>query len=319
MSNMRYKLSLLLLLSVMVLCRVSAQVNSSPISAGALKQLQSKEDTLKDFAFYLTTDSLPEERMIADSVFTRTLVRALQIPFSFYYPFDSVLGVSKKYAPDSSFRIITWNLQFNDYYNRQRGAIQVNTKDGKLKLFPLRDASEFTDHPEDSIRTSKNWIGALYYTIIKKEFQGKSFYTLFGLDPNNAKSTVKWLEVLQFSPQGEPIFGGPFFSYEQDSIPKKPQHRVSLEYKKNARVLMDYVPELDLILIDHLVSENDDTESPWTFVPDGDQEGFKWEKGRWIHINKVFTQKLQDGKAPREQPLFDQPGQQKIPAVKKGN
>lgn len=211
MSNMRYKLSLLLLLSVMVLCRVSAQVNSSPISAGALKQLQSKEDTLKDFAFYLTTDSLPEERMIADSVFTRTLVRALQIPFSFYYPFDSVLGVSKKYAPDSSFRIITWNLQFNDYYNRQRGAIQVNTKDGKLKLFPLRDASEFTDHPEDSIRTSKNWIGALYYNIIKKEDKGKSIYTLFGLDPNNAKSTVKWLEVLQFSPQGEPIFWRPFF------------------------------------------------------------------------------------------------------------
>ncbi|MEY4586934.1 MAG: hypothetical protein RIT05_1352, partial [Bacteroidota bacterium] len=253
MANMRYTLPLLLFFNVMGMLRISAQVNPNLISASALKQLQTKEDTLKDFAFYLTTDSLPEERMIADSVFTRTLVRALQIPHSFYYPFDSVIGISKKYAPDSSFRIITWNLQYNDYYNRQRGAIQMNTKDGKLKLFPLRDASEFTDHPEDSIRTAKNWIGALYYNIIKKEDQGKSFYTLFGLDPNNAKSTLKWMEVLHFNSQGEPIFGGPFFSYERDSLPKKTQLRISLEYKKNARVLMDYIPDLDLILVDHLI------------------------------------------------------------------
>lgn len=48
--------------------------------------------------------------MIADSAFTKTLVRALQIKNSFYYPFDSVLGVSKLYAPDTSFRIITWSI-----------------------------------------------------------------------------------------------------------------------------------------------------------------------------------------------------------------
>jgi hypothetical protein len=92
-------------------CTLWAQATTI-ISPSTLKLLQAKEDTLKDFAFYLTTDSLPEERMVADSVFTRTLVRTLQIPYSFHYPFDSVLGISKKYAPDSSFRIITWNLQF---------------------------------------------------------------------------------------------------------------------------------------------------------------------------------------------------------------
>ncbi|MBM3412770.1 MAG: hypothetical protein FJY19_05255 [Bacteroidetes bacterium] len=312
-------LLLFLFLIVNGINRIAAQTVPTLISPNAIKELHYKEDTLKDFAFYLLTDSLPEERMVADSVFTRTLVRALQIPFSFYYPFDSVLGISKMYAPDSSFRIITWNLQYNDYYNRQRGAIQINTKDGKLKLFPLRDASEFTDRSADSVRSTKNWIGALYYRIIKKEEQGKPFYTLFGLDPNNAKSTIKWIEVLHFSNQGEPLFGGPFFSYAKDSVPKETQMRVSLEYKKNTRVLMDYIPELDMILMDHLISENDDVESPWTFVPDGDQEGFKWEKGRWLHINKVFNHKLEDGKAPRELPILETPSQQKIPALKKGN
>lgn len=269
----------------------------------SIKKLEAYQDTLKEFAFYLNTDSLTEDRMVSDSQFTRTLVRALQVPHSFYFPFDSVKGISKLYAPDSSFRIITWNLQYNDYYNRQRGAIQLQTKNGVLKLFPLRDASEFTDHPEDSIRTAKNWIGATYYNIIKKEFRGKPFYTLFGIDANNAKSTIKWMEVLHFSQQEEPLFGGSFFSYERDSVVSPTKFRIQLEYKKDASILMNYIPEMDLILIDHLISENDDVEHKWTYVPDGDQEGFRWENGKWIHINKVFTQKLKDGQAPREMPV----------------
>jgi hypothetical protein len=65
MANMRYTLPLLLFFNVMGILRISAQVNPSLISASALKQLQTKEDTLKDYAFYLTTDSLPEERMLS--------------------------------------------------------------------------------------------------------------------------------------------------------------------------------------------------------------------------------------------------------------
>ena len=275
----------------------------SKISLTSIKKLQSYQDTLKEFAYYLNTDSLTEDRMVSDSQFTRTLVRALQVPYSFHFPFDSVKGISKLYAPDSSFRIITWNLQYNDYYNRQRGAIQLNTKNGSLKLFPLRDASEFTDHPEDSVRTAKNWVGATYYNIIKKDFQGKSFYTLFGIDANNAMSTIKWMEVLHFTQQGEPLFGGPFFSYQKDSVVLPTQYRIQVEYKKDASILMNYIPDMDLILVDHLISENGDVEHKWTYVPDGDQEGFRWENGKWVHIHKVFNQKLKDGQAPRENPV----------------
>jgi hypothetical protein len=63
-----------------------------------------------------------------------------------------------------------------------------------------------------------------------------------------------------------------------------------------------------MILVDHLVSENNDLEHPSTFVPDGDQEGFKWENGKWMHIDKVFTFKLQDGQAPIGDPLLDPKG-----------
>ncbi len=283
-------------------------VFSQRILPADLKKLQAKEDTLKEYSFYLNTDSLQEDRMIADSAFTKVLVRALLVKNSFYYPFDSVLGISKIYAPDTTFRIITWNLTYDDYYSRQRGAIQMRTADGSLKLFPLRDFSEFTAKPEDSVRSRNNWIGAMYYNMIKTQHKGKNYYTLFGFDPNSAQSSMKWIEVLTFNERREPVFGGPFFTYELDSIPKQPKNRFGIEFKKGARVLVNYIPEEEMILVDHLISETDQPELPWTFIPDGDQEGFKWENGKWVHINKVFTFKLQDGQAPNEEAILDSKG-----------
>lgn len=278
---------------------------SQKISSADLKQLRAKEDSLKKYSMHLNTDSLTADRMIADSNFTRTLVRALQIKNSFLYPFDSVVGVSKLYAPDTSFRIITWTIAFDDYYSRQKGAIQMRTTDGSLKLFPLRDVSEFTTAALDSARTRSNWIGAVYYNVIKTQYKGKNYYTLFGFDNYSAMSSMKWMEVLSFNEKNEPVFGGPFFSYEKDSIPKKTQYRFNIEFKKNARVLVNYIDELQMILVDHLVSENNDEEHKWAYIPDGDQEGFKWENGKWMHIDKVFTFKLQDGQAPIGDPLMD--------------
>ncbi|MCY7311695.1 MAG: hypothetical protein SGI96_13270 [Bacteroidota bacterium] len=281
---------------------------SQKLTSADMKKMRAKEDTLKDYSFYLNTDSLPADRMISDSSFTKTLVRALQIKNSFYYPFDSVIGISKLYAPDTSFRIFTWVIAFDDYYVRQKGAIQFRTPDGSLKLLPLRDFSEFTTKPLDSVRTRSNWIGAMYYNIIKTQHKGKNYYTLFGFDNNSAMSSMKWIEVLTFNEKNEPIFGGPFFSYEKDTIPKPTQYRFNIEFKKGARVLVNYIEDLKMILVDHLVSENDDTDNQWTYIPDGDQEGFKWENGKWVHIDKVFTYKLQDGQAPIGDPLLDPKG-----------
>jgi hypothetical protein len=305
----------MLCLSVLMLNSIWQTAFSQKILPADRKKLVAKEDTLRQFSRYLITDSLTEDRMYSDSIFTRALVRSLQIKNSFYYPFDSVLGISKIYAPDSTFRIFTWNLQYDDSYSRQRGAIQMQTANGSLKLFPLRDVSEFTDKPEDSLRDRQNWIGAVYYNIIKTENRGKNYYTLFGLDANNAMSTKKWVDMLSFNEKKEPVFGGPLFYYEKDSARKAPKHRISLEYKKDARVLMNYIDDLGVILVDHLISETDEPEYGWTMVPDGDNEAYKWENGRWSHINKAFDFKIDmigvdpyTGRPPLEAPILDNKG-----------
>lgn len=302
-------------LTVLAFLLISKTGFSQTIAPADKKKLQAKEDTLKQYAEYLVTDSFTEDRMISDSIFTRTLVRALKIKNSFYYPFDAVLGISKLYAPDSSFRIFTWTIAFDDYYSRQKGAIQLATKDGSLKLIPLRDNSEFTERAEDSIRYKTNWIGAVYYNMVKTQYNGKNYYTLFGFDNNSVMSNKKWIEVLTFNEKNEPVFGGPYFSYEKDSIRQKPRYRFSLEYKKDARVLVNYIDELGVILVDHLVSETDEPDNKWTYIPDGDNEAFKWENGKWMHVDKAFDYKIDmtgvdpyTGKPPMGDPILDPKG-----------
>jgi hypothetical protein len=242
-----------------------------------------------------------------DSFFIRTLVRTLQVKNSFYYPMDSVIGISKLYSPDSAFRIFTWSLSFDDYYSRQRGAIQMRTKDGSLKLIPLRDYSEFTTIPEDSFRTKDNWIGAVYYNMVRTEHKGKKYYTLFGIDYHSVRSNRKWMEVLSFDERDMPVFGGTL-SWEEDSVKRPDQQRYYIEYKKEASTLMNYIEDEGLVLIDHLISESDEEENAYTLIPDGDYEGFKWKNGKWIHIDKVFNVKLEDGQFPMPDPFLDENG-----------
>ena len=272
-----------------------------------LKILKQKEDSLKNLAKNLIVDSLTARRMRNDSLFVRTLVRSLQVKNSFFYPFDSVQGISKLYSPDSTFRIFSWSISYDDFYSRQRAAIQFKTPDGSLRLVPLRDFSEFTNNPTDSIRSKDNWIGAVYYNIIKTEYGGRNYYTLFGFDDNNVRSSKKWIDVLTFDNKNLPVFGGNF-SFEKDTAKRAPQKRFFIEYKKEASTLVNYDADMNMILVDHLISESNEDDKPYTLIPDGDYEGFQWKNGKWLHINKVFDQKLEDGQAPVPDPILDDKG-----------
>lgn len=270
-----------------------------------------REDSMKTYAVDMINAHEATERFQADSMFTRMLVRALKVNHSFSYPFDSLQTVSRLYAPDSSFRIFTWQLVQDEASFRRHGAIQMKTADGSLLLFPLIDKTQQVDNIQNTVTGNTNWIGAIYYKIIQTSYQQKKFYTLLGYDEHSFRSTKKRIEVLTFD-NGKPVFGGPYFSFEQDTVPKPVQYRFEIEYKKDGNASIKYDEELGMIIYDHLISENNQPGKAYTYVPDGDYEGFKWEKGKWLHIDKVFTFKLEDGQAPVERPVRE--GKLDIPA-----
>lgn len=301
------KKSILSFLAVIVLFFFSIQGSSQLISNADKKKLEVKEDSLAQIARFMILDTLEVGRLLAYKDFVPTFIRALQVKNSFYYPFDSVLGISKLYAPDSSFRIFTWYVEIDDYSGWQRGFIQMRTPDGSLKGFRLLDKSEWTDNAYTAVCRDTSWIGAVYYNIIKTQYKGKNFYTLLGIDHEGLRSKKKWIDVLTFDEKKNPVFGGGF-SFKEDSVARPTQTRFSIEYKKEARTYVNYEPDLKLILLDHLISETDEPDFPWTYVPDGDYEGFKWQNGQWVHVDKVFNFKLEDGQAPVGDPLMDYKG-----------
>jgi len=300
--------------------QLSAQ---SPLTKENRRQIQQIEANIKGAGVEMIQDNEWFNRFRADSFFTRGLVQALKVPHSFEYNFDSLQTISKLYAPDSSFRIFSWQVMKDFAYFRQRGAIQMKTEDGSLKLFPLIDVSDFTKAPNDSIRETKRWIGAIYYKVLLNYVGSKKVYTLLGYDDNGARSNKKWIEILTFNQNGLPELGGRYFQYLNDSIkPKQPAFRFNVEYKKDAKVRMNYDAEAEMIVFDHLISETNEVENKYTLIPDGTYEGFKWLNGKWTHIPKIANLALGNGNAPLENPLFDEKGninQKKIDEQTKKN
>lgn len=266
--------------------------------------LVKKEDSLKLNADKIIRGINPADRFRADSNFTRVLVRALAIRNSFYYPFDSLETISKLYAPDSSFRIFTWQMVINENIIRQHGAIQMKTTDGSLKLFPLIDKSDITQNMADSMGDNAGWMGAVYYKILLNKNGDQPCYTLLGYDENNIRSSKKIVEVLSFV-NGKPFFGGHYFNIPNNSLVPHNPARYIIEFKKEASPRLNYDEGLGMIVMEHLVSQSGEPNKKWTLIPDGDYEGLKWVNGKWIYIDKIFTEVTPEGKAPVPAPVSE--------------
>lgn len=295
-------------LSILALCFLATLIApAQSISKADYKNLEKKEDSLKRLAEKIIQGVNPIDRLRADSIFTKVLVRSLKTKNSFHYPFDSLYGISKLYAPDSSFRIYSWQMVINDNVIRQHGAIQMKTADGSLKLFPLIDKSDITSNTADTIANNYGWMGAVYYKVILTKHQGTSYYTLLGYDENNIRSNKKTIELLTFK-NGEPIFGSRQFSIVSGYGYNNKMARFIMEYKKQASPRLTYDEDLNMIIFEHLVSESNQPNKKWTLIGDGDYEGFKWTDGKWVYVNKVFNEVTAEGNAPMPSPIRDASG-----------
>lgn len=322
MNHVSYRLGLTFCILLTIIHLFGSGVYAQQSAKPDMVSLRLREDSLKILSEQIISGREASDRFRADSSFTRMLVRALKTSNSFSYPFDSLQSISRVYSPDSVFRIFTWQVIRDQSLHRRHGAIQMKTTDGSLKLFPLIDRSHMINDLADTVSNNDWWIGSIYYKIIPKEFQGNKFYTLLGYDEHSMRSTKKRIEVLSFDREGKPVFGGPFFSFKEDTVSRSPQSRFWIEYKKDGNARMQFDEEMDLIIYDHLISESNEPNKKYTYIPDGDYEGFKWKNGQWVHIDKVFTFKLKDGEAPIINPQTEDKlgGKPKAaePAKKKG-
>lgn len=274
--------------------------------------LEGIEDTLGVLGYAIVNDSVEAERFAACRVFITTLVRALKIENSFKYPFERLKSVSILTPPDSSFRIFTWQLFVNDSTYRYYGSIQMNER--KLKLHPLIDRSfEMTALPTNKQLPADHWYGALYFNLRQFDSPQGRKYLLFGYDAFEFFEKRKLLDVLSFDRTGKPSFGAAVF--RKKNAP--PQQRVFVQYSADAKVKMNWDEQYQMILFDHLIPFPSPYGREMTQVPDGSYDGYKFEKGYWQYVDKVFDDKQKD--VPFPDPILeDRKGKDILGKKKKG-
>jgi hypothetical protein len=204
----------------------------------------------------------------------------LENPKSYLIGLDSIKAVGKIAAPDNSFRILNWNLSFDDFTYTYINFMQLNPQ-GKFgyKLLQIKDTRpKIEPSIENTQFTKDNWYGALIYKILLDSYKHQNYYTFFAIDHNNMMSKFKFIDVITFTDKGEPLFGKPIFKSA-----KTIRSRVVFEYSSQVVMGLKYDEKLKLIVFDHLSPERPDLTGDYKFYgPDFSYDGYKFEDGFWM-------------------------------------
>ena len=195
--------------------------------------LKRYEDSLKYINKTLASNEQDISKKQANEKFIRILERALSLPNSYNYPFDSLLTISKLISPDKKFRIFSWaTINEGGKYNYY-GIIQMRSSN--KKIFTLKDKTDSLGKPDNLILSYENWYGGVYYKIIYEKYKNNEYYTLLGWQGNNLSTRKKIIDVLTFNKEDIPSFGAPIFKTERAE-----PSRIIFEYSADAVMSLKY-------------------------------------------------------------------------------
>ncbi len=224
------------------------------------------------------------EREKLNNKITGKFEQLLSIEGSFSYPFDSLKHIGKIVSQDKKLRIYTWNLPYMNGTHKYFGFIQYYPpKEKSFLLYKLIDSRDDYESPENFILTDTSWLGALYYEIIEKKYEGDTYYTLLGFDFNNLMTAKKIIEVLYFKDNKVPVFGKPVFNYSN-----KLCNRIVFEYSSKVSMSLKYNKDLNMIVFDHLSPSKPSYEGYFMYYgPDFSYDGLIFKNGIWNEVKDI--------------------------------
>jgi hypothetical protein len=234
------------------------------------------QDTLIKISARVVATQSDVQKLEINGSFVKTLVEALKVSNSFSYPFDSLKNISVIKSPDESFRILSWYVLLENGTYRYYGAIQMNTKSGPLKLYPLIDQTDNISDP-NSVTNNQKWFGARYYEIIPVTSGSRlPYYVLLGWKGNTQITTKKVIDILSFD-KDNLTFGAPVF----DGKELKGKNRIIFEYAKSNAMTLKTDLKAGMIVFDHLASFDPEIKGKFEYYgSDGTFDGFKIIGGR---------------------------------------
>lgn len=278
-----------------VLLFVIILFSSSLLSQKNDTQLREKENELSIMLNELRSIKGDEEINKLNEKFKKEFGKALDIDGAFDFPFTSLKSVGKITSQDKLVRVITWNIQYEDFsHNYFSFIMKKDDRRDRIYITELHRQKQPLDMILDESITDENWYGALYYEIIDVERRNRKFYTLLGYDANNQASSIKLIDVLYFT-GSKPNFGYPFFDTKQGRA-----RRVIFEHSNKATMSLKWDDQREKIIFDHLTPESPGLrEFRAHYIPDFSYDAYSWDEKQWvleediIAINKKESDKVE--------------------------
>jgi hypothetical protein len=267
-----------------------ASGQSSDSSFNKFKIAENELKSLQNQAFLSRNE---KERIEGNKAFIAIWDRIVSDPNILNYAFDSLREISVLKPKDKKFMLITWNLQRDDGTHNFFGYLLVNNsrreKTGPLshrtiagyEHFKLLDRSVTVKSPENYIGTPEKWFGMLYTQVIECD----GYYTLLAWDGNDKLTQRKFIDVLYFKSNGDPVFGKDVFRF-----PRKNPRRMMFEWSQEVSMSLRYNESRDMILFHHLVprERNPAIENQFQFYgPDAQFDALVMKNHKWILVENV--------------------------------
>jgi hypothetical protein len=251
------------------------------------------EDSMKSLQYVRINARTDKEKDAANAQLWTLMNKALQIPGSFDYPFDSLVTIGRLTSPDKQFRIINWDVPKSGCTFGYYGFIQsYNEKKKKYDLFVLKDHTADIPNPQTATCSPDKWLGMLYFKIIKEK--GSNLYTLLAWQGCNKQITRKVIDILSFNTQGVPSFGKAVFTKLPASYKGNPK-RILFEYSAEVYMSLRYNESKNMILFDLLGPIEDGLEGQHQYYgPSFQIDGMKFSNGTWNYMANVEARNPND-------------------------
>jgi hypothetical protein len=196
----------------------------------------------------------------------------------FNHRFDNLRYLGQITSPDSTMKIVTWNLVLGNAPGSYFCYFIKKDKDGKgNKIFSL--SSKYNDTPvkTDTTYTNRDWYGALYYDLRPCNNEGKQQWIILGIDYGNPLISRKIIDVLDMADDGSVVFGEKIF-VAGDKI----GYRAVMEYASNAAMSLRFSSEKSIVF-DHLVPVSSSMlNNRQYYGPDYSTDAYNFENGKWV-------------------------------------
>lgn len=267
---------LLLFLNLFFITSVSASTPDTLRFAPAVERLRIFSDSVLSGK----SDSI---KISAQEGFAKLTDSILKSTDGILLSFHSVKALSVVSSEDNLLRLYTWMLMLdkgNSYQFFGIAAIR-NDKKAPFRFFHLSE-KKYNDNEATSFLKldSTNWLGCVYYKIIRQKYDKKTSYIALGWAPQSLQTTRKIIEPVVLG-TNKITFGAPVLKEKG----KKTRTRTIFEYNARATMSLRYEEKNNRIVFDHLAPSDPRPESKGVYSmygPDLSYDGYEFVKGSWM-------------------------------------